>query len=111
MIVTDRLHVFAPRSSPMKIRPMPSRTLAALLVTFALVLSSLGAAAEAGHGPSAEGTPSHRFQWAPHAYDAPQLNVHFGLIQPLLVHGVNVAADLRYGAWVFEYSHGMFLHY
>jgi hypothetical protein len=89
----------------------PLRRLLPLLLATAAMLAPLRARAEEGHGPSAEGLPSHRFQLAPHSYDAPQLNVHFGLLQPLLTHGVNVAADLRLGPWVFEYSHGMFLHY
>ncbi len=65
---------------------------------------------QAPHGPSNEGFLSHNFQWAPHEYES-QLNVHFGLSQPLLLNGFNIAMDYRIGQWVFEYSHGMFLDY
>ncbi len=63
-----------------------------------------------GHGPSSDGFLSHDFQWEPHRYQS-QFNLHFGLSQPLLFEGFNVAADFRIGRWVFEYSHGMFLNY
>jgi len=62
------------------------------------------------HGPSAKGFPSHTFQLKGRSYH-PQLNVHFGLIQPILFRGFNIAVDFRIGRWVFEYSHGMGLRY
>ena len=62
------------------------------------------------HGPKSRALPSHSFQLAARSY-APQLNVHFGLSQPLLLDGFNIASDLRVRRWVFEYSHGMRLDY
>ena len=70
----------------------------------------ISAPADDGHGPSSAGFPSHSFQWAGRNY-APQLNIHFGLSQPIFLRGFNAAVDFRYGRWVFEYSHGMFLDY
>lgn len=61
------------------------------------------------HGPGNTGF-SHNFQRRAHEYK-PQLNVHFGLSQPVLFGGFNIAADLRIGRWVMEYSHGMWLDY
>jgi hypothetical protein len=62
------------------------------------------------HGPGSSGF-SHKFQWAPRSYEGGQLGVHFGLSQPLLLGGFNVAADLHWKRWVLEYSHGMNLDY
>jgi len=87
-----------------------------LRLNFALILSatvmsqSASAAEKEGHGPSSTGFPSHDFQWRGRSY-APQLNVHFGLSQPILFRGFNIAADFRYQRWVFEYSHGIALDY
>ena len=65
-----------------------------------------------GHGPAASGDrfPSHRFQLAARAPRA-QLAFHYGLTQPLFLHGFNAAADLRLRRWVFSYSHGQGLEY
>lgn len=62
------------------------------------------------HGPGSSGF-SHEFRWAPRSYDHWQAGLHFGLSQPLLLGGFNVAADAHHGRWVFEYSHGMWLDY
>lgn len=64
-----------------------------------------------GHGPSSNKAFSHDFQLKAHRYNTPQLNVHFGLSQPLLFNAFNVAADLRLGRLVLEYSHGVGLDY
>lgn len=62
------------------------------------------------HGPGSKGF-GHDFQWAPRLYDDGQVGLHFGLSQPLLLGGFNVAVDAHLGQWVFEYSHGMNLDY
>ncbi len=84
---------------------------AALALLLAAAAAPTTAAANEGHGPSSTEALSHNFQWQPHTYERPQLNVHFGLSQPLLLDGFNIAADMRVGRWVFEYSHGMNLDY
>jgi hypothetical protein len=50
--------------------------------------------------------PSHHFQWAPSDAKNAQVGVNFGLMQ-LALGGFNVAAELRYRRFWFEYSHGM----
>ncbi|MEO1269601.1 MAG: hypothetical protein AAFX99_16065 [Myxococcota bacterium] len=70
-----------------------------------------GSIEQPSHGPSAAGFPSHGFTAQARRWDRPQLNLHFGLQQPLLFGGFNVATDLRYGRFVFEYSHGAGLDY
>lgn len=85
-----------------------------LLVTPSLALADQGPPEPSrtrGHGPSSSSGFSHRFQLEPHRYDTPQVNIHFGLSQPLLLSGFNAAVDLRRGRWVFEYSHGTNLDY
>src|SRR5262249_55818504 len=78
----------------------------------ALVLLASAPAASAedlrGHGPEAPAAqfPSHVFQLAAHAPASPQLNFHYGLSQPLLMHGFNAAVDFRYKRLVATYSHG-----
>lgn len=57
------------------------------------------------------GFPSHEFSLAPHVVSSPHLAVHFGLVQPLLLHGFNAAIDLRYDRFIFSYSHGVALHF
>jgi hypothetical protein len=61
-----------------------------------------------GHGPSAPDNRflSHRFQLAAHAPERPQLAFHFGLVQPILLHGFNAAVDVRYKRLLLSYSHG-----
>jgi hypothetical protein len=85
-----------------------SLLMVSLWVVMIFLIASQAKASE--HGPPSDTFPSHKFQWKPHRYDG-QLNVHFGLSQPLLLHGFNVASDFRIGRWVFEYSHGMLLNY
>jgi hypothetical protein len=53
--------------------------------------------------------PAHQFSLEAHAPDA-QLAFHFGLIQPLMLDGINVAIDLRIGRFIASYSHGHALH-
>lgn len=60
------------------------------------------------HGPSSHSFPSHHFQLAPHSPERAQLGINFGLLQ-LALHGVNVAAELRYKRLWLEYSHGQAL--
>jgi hypothetical protein len=71
-----------------------------------------GRADRDAHGPSAPASafPSHRFRWAARA-PAAQLGFHYGLTQPLLLHGFNAAVDLRLGRFVASYSHGQGLDY
>ena len=78
--------------------------------TLAGEAATLAGRASRDHGPSSTGF-SHDFQWAPRSYDEGQIGLHFGLSQPLLLGGFNVAADAHLGRWVFEYSHGMTLDY
>ncbi len=61
---------------------------------------------DAPHGPSSSAFPSHHFQWSAHDDRRPQLAVNFGLLQ-LALGGFNVAAELRYRRFWFEYSHGL----
>lgn len=83
---------------------------AILLINGLLAISSANLAAVEQHGPSSDEAFSHRFQWEAHRYDG-QLNLHYGLTQPLLFNGFNAAADYRVGRWVLEYSHGTNLDY
>lgn len=62
-------------------------------------------AAHAQHAPKSAFL-SHHFQLAPHTHDTPELSVHFGLIQPILFRGANVALDLRFKRFLVSYSHG-----
>lgn len=55
--------------------------------------------------------PSHAFQAAPRWHETPELSVHFGLIQPLVLGGFNAAMDLRWGPILATYSHGQGLNY
>lgn len=90
----------------------PFRTCAALAAISVLGSSSSRAAAEEAqpapaHGPSAPATafPSHSFQLAPHRPKA-QLSFHAGLLQPILLHGLNAAVDFRFDRFILTYSHG-----
>jgi len=60
------------------------------------------------HGPSAANSqfPSHVFQLAAHQPPGVQLGFHFGLLQPIVMQGLNVALDLRYKRLLLTYSHG-----
>jgi hypothetical protein len=55
--------------------------------------------------------PSHEFQLAPRWHESPQLAVHFGLLQPLVLEGFNAALDVRWGPILASYSHGQGLNY
>jgi len=60
------------------------------------------------HGPSApdDQFPSHHFTLAAHQPERVQLAVHYGLLQPVLLHGFNAAVDVRWRRLVVTYSHG-----
>jgi hypothetical protein len=53
--------------------------------------------------------PEHHFQWAPSDAKNVQVAVNFGLLQ-LALGGFNVATELRYRRFWFEYSHGVALN-
>ena len=92
----------------------------------ALVLVSAGNAFAASPDPTAPlpvtsevapGTPSpeqhgfnlfpeHHFQWTASDAKVPQLGVNFGLLQ-LGLGGFNIAGEVRYRRFWFEYSHGV----
>jgi hypothetical protein len=59
------------------------------------------APSEAPPGPS-----SHHFQWAAQDDHRPEGAINFGLLQ-LALGGFNLAGEIRYRRWWFEYSHGM----
>jgi len=59
------------------------------------------ASSEAPHGPA-----SHHFQWAAQDDRSPEGAINFGLLQ-LALGGFNLAGEIRYRRWWFEYSHGM----
>jgi hypothetical protein len=50
--------------------------------------------------------PTHHFQWAGTDEKDVQVAVNFGLLQ-LALDGFNVAGEVRYRRWWFEYSHGV----
>jgi hypothetical protein len=54
----------------------------------------------------ADTNASHRSRWAPASPNNVQAGLNFGLLQ-LGLGGFNVAAEMRYHRWWFEYSHGM----
>ena len=51
-------------------------------------------------------TPTHHYQWAATDAKTAQVGINFGLLQ-LALGGFNVAGELRYRRFWFEYSHGM----
>lgn len=65
-----------------------------------------------GHGQHAAMSKflSHQFQLAPHVHPQPELSMHFGLSQPSLFHGANVALDVRFHRFLLSYSHGAALN-
>jgi len=60
------------------------------------------------HGPNASASqfPSHILQLSAHQPQQVQLAFHYGLLQPILLHGFNAAVDVRYHRMVLTYSHG-----
>jgi hypothetical protein len=50
--------------------------------------------------------PTHHFQWAGTDEPDVQAAVNFGLLQ-LALDGFNIAGEVRYRRWWFEYSHGV----
>ena len=54
--------------------------------------------------------PAHRFALR-HLPQRPQMAVHFGLVQPILLGGFNAALDLRYKRLFATYSHGQGLRF
>jgi hypothetical protein len=70
-----------------------------------------GASEVAPPATSTEGSgfnllPTHHFGWAGTDEKNVQVAVNFGLLQ-LALDGFNVAAEVRYRRWWFEYSHGI----
>jgi hypothetical protein len=53
----------------------------------------------ATHGPEAPDSqfPSHHFQLEAHEPRRVQLAFHYGLLQPIVLHGFNAAVDVRTG--------------
>jgi len=85
---------------------------------FALTLALGGAsladafAQPEDHGPTAtDRLISHRFTLDAHTPDRVQLAFHFGLVQPVLLHGFNAAIDVRWKRLIFTYSHGASLSF
>jgi hypothetical protein len=64
--------------------------------------------ASRAHGPAAQDWqfPSHVFRLEAHAPERVELAFHYGLLQPLLLHGFNAAIDVRYERLILTYSHG-----
>jgi hypothetical protein len=60
------------------------------------------------HGPTAPDNqfPSHVFQLEAHQPQRVQMAFHYGLTQPILMHGFNAAIDVRYQRLILTYSHG-----
>jgi len=90
---------------------MPSRillTLWLLALASSVTASAFAAELAAAHGPSApDGQfPSHHFTLAAHAPERVQLAMHYGLLQPILLHGFNAAVDVRWRRFIATYSHG-----
>jgi hypothetical protein len=83
--------------------------LACALPTAARAQESSREAVEArAHGPAAGSRqfPSHVFQRTAHEPPGVQLAFHFGLVQPVLLKGMNAAVDVRYKRLILTYSHG-----
>jgi hypothetical protein len=72
----------------------------------ALEKSAIAPPAASPEGQGFDFLPSHHFQWAPSDAKNVQVGINFGLLQ-LALGGFNVAAELRYRRFWFEYSHGM----
>jgi hypothetical protein len=85
-----------------------SRFLFVLLLATALSTSSARADDARRHGREAPSRqlPSHVFQLAAHQPRKVQLTFHYGLLQPIVMHGLNAALDLRYRRLIMSYSHG-----
>jgi hypothetical protein len=78
------------------------------LLSLVVTRSALADGTAPKHGPLAgdDQFPSHVFQLTAHQPERVQLAFHFGLNQPILLHGFNAAVDLRYGRLVLTYSPG-----
>jgi len=65
------------------------------------------------HGPAAPARRflSHHFRLAAHQPPGVQLAFHYGLTQPILLHGFNAAVDVRWKRLIFTYSHGVSLDF
>jgi hypothetical protein len=83
-------------------------TLSLTALATTVTTTALADALAPAHGPSApdDQFPSHRFTLAAHAPERVQLAMHYGLLQPVLLHGFNAAVDVRWRRLVFTYSHG-----
>jgi hypothetical protein len=82
--------------------------LTSLAATPALAEDAETIAAPRAHGPEAPADqfPSHVFQLEAHQPQHVQLAFHYGLNQPIVMHGFNAAVDVRYKRLILTYSHG-----
>jgi len=69
-------------------------------------VGALAPPAEGVDQPGFNLLPTHHFQWAGTDEKNVQVAVNFGLLQ-LALDGFNVAGEVRYRRWWFEYSHGI----
>ncbi len=81
----------------------------AFVVAFVSLTVTPARADVVAHGPEAPASkfPSHELQLAAHQPERLQLAFHWGHSQPILLHGFNAAADVRYKRLVLTYSHGV----
>jgi len=72
-----------------------------------------GTAPPDAHGSSAPASafPSHHFQLAAHQPAGVELAFHYGLVQPIVLHGFNAAVDVRWRRLIVSYSHGASLDF
>ena len=81
-------------------------------LTLALGVATHAFAQSEDHGPTAtDRLISHRFTLDAHTPDRVQLAFHFGLVQPIWLHGFNAAVDVRWKRLIFSYSHGASLSF
>ena len=84
----------------------------ALVIAFGAVAPTHSRAEPDDHGPTAtDRFISHRFTLEAHTPERVQLAVHFGLLQPVVLHGFNAAVDVRWKRLIFTYSHGVSLNF
>ena len=88
------------------------RTTSFLFISLVAFLAAPRVRAEE-HGPAApyDRFPSHVFRLAPHEPERVQLGFNYGLSQPILMHGLNAAVEVRYRRFIATYSHGQGLDY
>jgi len=72
-------------------------------LTLALGVATHAFAQSEDHGPTATARLiSHRFTLDAHTPDRVQLAFHFGLVQPIWLHGFNAAVDVRWKRFIFS---------